>query len=572
MKPKKIKGQTERQRFESLKSILEVERKSFEPHWKDLSEFILPRRSRFLVTDNNKGDRRNLKIIDSTATLAAGTLRAGMMSGITSPARPWFKLTVADKKLAESYNVKAWLADVEEKISSMFTRSNLYRALPVVYGDIGVFGTGAILVEEDYENVMRFYPLPLGSYSIANGANLTSCVFTRSLQMTVRQIVEEFGTDKETGEITWDNISDEVLRLWENDNLEAKITVSHCIKPNDKYKPNSPLSKDKKFVSVYYEVGAATNAKFKDDLFLRVKGYDSFPVLTPRWETTGEDTYGTSCPGMNALGDIKALQMMQRRKSQAIDKIVNPAMTGPSSLRNQKTSILPGDVTYVDTTTGQQGFRPAHEVNLRIGELTMDIKEHQQRIDKSFYVDLFLMLANSDRRQITAREIEERHEEKLLALGPVLEQLNQDLLDPLIELAFEFMIRQDRLDAPPEELEGERLKVQYVSIMAQAQRSLGIAGTERFLGFVAQIAQFKPEVLDNVDVDEIVQDYGDMLGTNVKYLKPFDEVQAIRAQKAQIEQQARQAEMLQAAAGSAKQLSETNLNGDNALSALAGVQ
>lgn len=564
-----MKYQTERQKCESIRLALVAERRSFESHWRELSEYIAPRRTRFLVTDINKGDRRNQKIIDSTATQAARTLMAGMMSGITSPARPWFKLTVDDTNVAELYSVKSWLQDVEKRISSMFSRSNLYRALPVSYLDMGSFGTGAILVEEDFHHVMRFYPLPLGSYSIANDSSLRAGVFTRSFQMSVRQLVEEFGSDPLTGEVFFDNISDQVKQMWEEDRFEQRITVHHLIRPNPKYNPRSPLAINKKFISCYWEEGNAYNAEYKDDLFLRCGGYDLFPVLVPRWEVTGEDDYGTSCPGMNALGDIKALQAMQKRKSQAIDKIVNPPMTGPTSLMNQKTSILPGDVTFVDTNGGQQGFRPSHEVNLRIGELMQDIQDHQRRISRAFYEDLFLMLAQSDRRQITAREIEERHEEKLLALGPVLEQLNQDLLDPLIDLAFNFMFAQQQIPLPPQEIQGQPIKVEYVSIMAQAQKSLGIASVDRFVMFVGNMAQFDPEILDTIDKDEIAQDYADMLGVNIKYVRPYEEVQAIRQNRAKAAQAQAQAEQMQRSTAAAKQLSETKLNQDSALDALA---
>jgi hypothetical protein len=79
--------QTKRNLYEILRAQMESERSSFISHWRDLSDFILSRRARFFVSDVNKGDRRNLKIIDNTCTLASRTLRSGMMAGVTSPAR-----------------------------------------------------------------------------------------------------------------------------------------------------------------------------------------------------------------------------------------------------------------------------------------------------------------------------------------------------------------------------------------------------------------------------------------------------------------------------------------------------
>jgi len=85
-----------------------------------------------------------------------------------------------------------------------------------------------------------------------------------------------------------------------------------------------------------------------------------------------------------------------------------------------KASILPGDITYQDVREGQQGFKPVYQVDPRINELEQKQAQVRQRIQRAFYEDLFLMLANDYRNdRPTAREIDERHEEKLLALGPV---------------------------------------------------------------------------------------------------------------------------------------------------------
>lgn len=157
---------------------------------------------------------------------------------------------------------------------------------------------------------------------------------------------------------------------------------------------------------------------------------------------------------MLALGDVKQLQIGERRTMEAVEKMIRPPMIGPSSLKNQSASILPGDITYLDIREGMQGFRPVHEIQFRIQEMEQKQDQVRGRIQRAFFEDLFLMLANSNRRQITAREIEERYEEKLLALGPVLEQLNQDLLDPLIDIIFDIHLKQNLLPEIPEELQG----------------------------------------------------------------------------------------------------------------------
>lgn len=569
---------TKRRNFEVLRSQLEQEYSSFKSHHRELGDFILTRRVRQEITDVNKGNKRNANIIDSTATLAVRTLRSGMMSGVTSPARPWFRLATPNPALNEYGPVKNWLSRVQDVMTTSFLKSNLYNILPIVYGDMGVFGTAAIYVEEDLENVMHFHSFPIGSFYIAKDPKGKVNTFVREFRMTVRQVVDMFAErDPKTNKLKMDNLSVHVQNLWASGHTETWIDVVHIVKPNDEYNPKKLLPKYKKFQSVYYErgtYGSGGNYLVGGDegRYLRESGYDFFPVLCPRWELTGEAVYGTDCPGMIALGDVKQLQNVERRLMQAIDKMVNPPMVGSYALRNQKTSILPGDITYADTSGSTSPFRPAHEVNARLQEMEVKQQECRRRIQRSFFEDLFLMLASMDRRQITAREIDERHEEKLLALGPVLEQLNQDLLDPLIDIAFDMHMKQGLFDEfqLPDELKGAPLKVEYISIMAQAQKLIGISGVERFVGFVSQVAKVDPTVLDKVNKDQLIDVYADITSIPPELVVTDEDVAEIRAQRAQAQQQAQMAQMAQAAAGSARDLSQANLEGDNALTRMLG--
>jgi len=243
-------------------------------------------------------------------------------------------------------------------------------------------------------------------------------------------------------------------------------------------------------------------------------------------------------------------------------------MQGPMSLKNQKASLLPGDITFLDVREGQGGFKPVHEINFNLQAMEGKQEQVRGRIQRAFFEDLFLMLAQSDRRQITAREIEERHEEKLLALGPVLEQLNQDLLDPLIDIAFEIHVKQNLIPPPPEALQGADLKIEYISVMAQAQKLVGIGGVERFAGFVGQMAQANPEVLDKVDTDQMVDVYGDMTSVPPSIIRTDEMVAEMRGQRAQQQQSMQKMEMIKQGAGAAKDLSQTKLDEDSALDAL----
>jgi hypothetical protein len=176
-----------------------------------------------------------------------------------------------------------------------------------------------------------------------------------------------------------------------------------------------------------------------------------------------------------------------------------------------------------------------------------------------------LMLANATNTRMTATEVAERHEEKLLMLGPVLERLHNELLDPLIDITFQRMIEADMLPPPPEELQGMDLSVEFVSMLAQAQRAVGTNSVDRFVANLGNVAGIKPEVLDKFDPDEWADAYGDMLGVDPKMIVANDKVAIIRENRAQAAAQQAQAQMMAENAQTAKTMSETNIQNPSAL-------
>lgn len=571
-----------RQKYEILRGQLEVERSSFMTSWREGSDYLLPRRARFTLTESNRGDRRNQKIIDSTATLALRTLRSGMMSGVTNKARPWFRLTTTDPDLAEMSSVKEWLHKLTTNMFSVLLRSNFYKTAGSMYSDLAGFGTGAVYFERDMDRVIHTQSFPIGSYMIAADSKGRVNVFIRDFRMTVRQLVEKFGDPtesqdegKEKGklDIDWEKFSLHVRKMWEEDQKETWIDVCHVILPNDEYDPKKGMSKYKKFRSCYYERGTSkqvNSPQYEEDVFLSEMGYDYFPVLCPRWETTGEDVYGTSCPGIDIIGDTKALQLMQRRKAEAIEKMNRPPMTGPTALKSTKASILPGDITFVDEMSGQSGFRPAFQVDPRIQEMLLDIQDHQSRIKRGCFEDLFLMISQDD-GQKTAYEVSIRNEEKLTVLGPVLENLDGDFLDPAIDILFHEMMALGLVEDPPDELRGQPLKVEYISIMHQAMKSVGVAGIERYVSSLVNtaVALKDNSIMMKVDLEQYADVLGDGLGVNPSIIRSDEKVAEMKAAQAKAQQQQQQAEQAQAMAASAKNLAGADMSGDNALTRLA---
>lgn len=522
--------QYHRRRLEELKQI----RQPWEVEWQALADFVEPTRYRPQLINERSHSRRH--ITDETGTLAHRTLKSGMHSGLTSPARPWFRLTTYDPDLRDFAPVKEHLAVVEMSMREVFQSSNIYPSFHTGYGDLGQFGQSVGLLVEDENNVIRMMQLLHGTFWLARDDEGRATTLYRRFRWSVQQIVKRFG---------YNNVSQRIKWLYDTSRYDERFDIYHAVEPRLKRDPDSPAKWDMPFLSNYWEDGSAENK------LLEESGFENNPIVAPPWELSGDDNYAVS-PGQTALGGIKMLQKEQVRKLEAIDKMVRPPMTGPTSMRNNPASLLPGAITYVDDPN-RMGYRPAMEVRLNLSELREDIKETRDRIERGFYADLFMMLSNMEGIQPrNVMEIAERKEEKLLALGPVLENVYAGQLEPVIERTYALLAKRGKLPPLPPDLRGQDLKVEYTSILAQAQKAVATGAIERGVAFAGQLAAVKPEVLDKIDADEAVDVYFDYIGVPPSIVVPDDKVQEMRAARAQKQQQADNAAMAATMAPAAK--------------------
>src|SRR5699024_1343733 len=312
-----------RQRMLSLLASLDLDLANWRGQWQDVEQFIAPGAARFSLSEHNRGKKRRQKIVNNSATVASRIFRAGMHSGITSPARPWFRLGTGDPTLDAYAPVKRWLHVVAQNMRTLFLRSNLYNGLPSLYGDIGDFGIGAVAVQEDLRDGLRVFNFPVGSYRVAANGDGRIDTFIRPHMLTVRQIVDRYGRlDERTGRADWSNISTTVRHQYDSGNYTALHEVVHAICPNPEFDPRRADARHKRYASYHFERANVDDAQ----QLLRRSGYDEFPVLVPRWEVIGEDVHGSRYPGEMALGDAMSLQTLERRKAQAIEKMVRPPL------------------------------------------------------------------------------------------------------------------------------------------------------------------------------------------------------------------------------------------------------
>lgn len=548
-----------RQAYEKKLSALKAERLHWENDWKVIQENFLPFRGRFFMSEANRSQKTRINSsINNRGIMAVRTMRSGLMAGVTSPARPWFRLATTDPDMMKFRPVKEYMEIVERMMRDIFAQSNLYQVLPNVYGELGTFGTAAMIAMPNYNDVVRFFPVTIGQYSLATNEDQNVDTMYREFRMTSKQAMERFQG----------RVSETIKRAYNDGNYTTMFDFCHAIEPNSNAKSNAIMGVDMPYKSVYFERGQSA-VSFSETS--KDSGFGAFNVMAPRWETTGEDVYGYGC-GYFGLGDNKQLQIQEKRKGQAVDKMVSPPMKAPSSMKNVPIVGIPAGVTYYDSTSpsGGDGISPLYEVRPAIQELSLDMERVEERISRAFYEDLFLMLAQSDRRQITAREIDERVEEKLLMLGPAMESMHNELLNPLIGNTYAEMVKANILPEPPDEIQGQPLKVEYISTMAQAQKMVGIGSIERWIGFVGNVAQIYPDARHKVDAVNAVDQVGEMLGVPQKLIRPDEDVKNIIQQEAAQAQQAQALQTGMAGVQAAEMLSNAQTSKGNLLQTLTG--
>ena len=549
--------QFRRDRYQRRLGAMGTERASFDPQYKSLAQFISPRRGRFERNQRNKGGRHHWNaIINSQATWALRVATAGMFNGIMSPSRPWLMLETNDPDLTRFKPVQEWFHVLGQQMLRIFNSGNLYNMAPVMLREQLLFATGCMSDVDDDQHLSRFYTHTVGSYLLAQNDRFVVDTVAREFERTVTQIVSQFSTGGKVNP----GISQAVRDQWDRGNYDQWYPVVQFVEPNSSFVLGSLRQNQRRFRSVYYEAG-----NHDKDAFLSDRGFDEFPFYCPRWELTNEDTYGTDCPGMTALGDVRQLQLQEKRKAQGIDKMVSPSLHGPAVLRNQVVKDLPGGGTFYDAPGQNNVLRPIHEVRLPIGELVQDMDRVEGRISRAFYVPLFRAISDMEgvqpRNQL---ELTQRNQERLLELGPTLERQFGEFLDPLVARTFNKMVRAGLVAPPPQVLQGRPLRPRYVSTLAMAQQAVSTGNIDRLVGFAGgMVAAGWPEALEKVDALQTVGEYAALIGTSPRLIRSDEDVAQRAAVRAQQEQVAQQLERGQQAADIAKTASETDLDPGN---------
>ncbi len=537
--------------FNMRRAELEVAYNAIKSDWQDLADYFLPRSVRFLARNTNKQPAKNRKIKDSTPLLAVRNFSSGMMSGATSPATNWFKVKIRNYAREGSFEVKTWCNEVENLFRDIFNSSNLYRVLPSVYKQIGVFGISVLSMLSDETSILRCQLLPIGSYRIAKNQKGEVDTICRVYMDTAKNLYDRFGEE---------NVSTEVLKAIEADRYEELFEIVHFVEPNKDFMPDSVWAEDKRYISVYYEYAS------NEEKFLSKSGFDKFPYAVFESEVNGEDVYPSECPGVNALPDVKQLMSMVIDEGKAVKKMISPTYKGPASLKNKK--MIDAPAAFIEEDENGRGLSPIYEVNPRVLEVDSIIEKLKESIKEIFYNDLFAMILNTAERSRTATEVNELKEEKMVLLSPLLQQIHNGL-NHIIDWVFEECIQLNILPEPPMEIMGSNMDIEFVSTLAQAQKAVKISAMERFTTFTINLAQaIDPSIRNKLNANKIVDDYAEFANISPEQLVPTYEVEKQKQQETQAQSQQQLIEQAKQGSEIIKNIAGTDSYGSDLLARL----
>ena len=515
-----------RERCDVRLTELKTDRTTYEADWREISEYIVPKRGRYLVPTTPRRPRRTgHRILDPMGTKAHQRLAAFCMAGITNPALSWFRLGVGDDAASDDPDVKEYLAECQKRMFRVLSSGNFYNALHQVYEEIAGFGSAAMICLQDYHDVMRFYPLTCGEFYLALDERQEVGTLYREYSLTVAQLVAEFG---------YENCSVSTQSLYDARRLSGLVVIVHAIERNLDRVQGRAGWRGKPFSSLYMERGCS-------DRFLRMEGFDQKPFIAPRWDALSGDAYGSG-PGWQALPDVKSLQVGVRQLTEAGEKLVNPPVQGDARFQNGFLGLLPGDVNWLSGMDQAKdgGLRPIFSVPPNVSVLQTTVASYRDTIKETFFNDLILSISEMDGVQPrNEMEINERRTEKMLMLGPMLERFYSEALAPVIRIVFDVMQRGRLLPPPPKALHGSQIEPAFISVLAQAQKAVGTSSLEQFLKFTGSLAGVWQGVIDTVDADAVVSEYASDLEINPKLIRAPEQVEAMRkdaAQKAQMQQ------------------------------------
>lgn len=527
------------EKFAKAKSI----RANWTTYWEEIARFVQPRKND-AYGFRAKGDKRGDELLDSTGIHSNELLASALHSMLTNPAVPWFGITTGNEDLDADDEARAWLSDSTRVMINVLNNSNFQTEIHELYLDEGSFGTGSIFTEEDDVDVVRFQTRSIFElYALENFKGIIDTIF-REFKLNYSQIIGEFG-DK------W--CDEETLEQIKKDPYTQEFDIIHCILPRKGYNPlKAQLPSQYEFASYYV---------FKDkNVLLAEGGYQEMPFAIPRWTKIAGEVYGRS-PAMKALPDIKMLNKMMEVTIKAAQLQVAPPIAVPDDGFILPVKMQPFGITYYRSGT-QDDIKPLFQ-NMKLDLSREMILNTREKIQQAFFIDQ-LQLRNGP--QMTATEVNQRTEEQLRLLGPILGRQDNELLKPLISRVFNICLRRKLFKKVPAILSKKKIDFIYASQIAKVQRTAEVSNISKVINSVAPIIQANPEALDIFDPDAVIRYASRAYMLPAELIRSSADLKQLRTMKQQaLEKRAQDEENMRSAEMANKVAPMMNMGGEGGM-------
>jgi len=500
-------------RFDRLKS----QRQNWESHWQEVADYMQPRKADVTKT-RSRGDKRTELIFDSSPLQSVELLAASLHGMLTNPSTPWFSLRFKEEDMEFEDEAKEWLESATETMYAAFNKSNFQQEIFELYHDLITFGTAAMFIEEDDEDILKFSTRHINEIFIAENEKGRIDTVFRKFKLSARAAIQKFG-----------DVSANIATVAKKDPYE-EIEILHAVYPRSDFNPKKQDKQNMPFESVYLDASSGDE--------LSVSGFREFPFVVPRYLKASHEIYGRS-PAMTALPDVKMLNEMSKTTIKSAQKQVDPPLLVPDDGFILPVRTVPGGLNFYRAGTRDR-IEPLNiGANTPLG-LNME-EQRRNSIRNAFYVNQLMMQQGP---QMTATEVIQRNEEKMRLLGPVLGRLQSELLKPLIDRAFALILRKNLFRPAPEFLSGKDIEIEYVSPLAKAQKSSELQSIMRAIEIMGSLSNVAP-VFDHINMDKLVRHLADIVGVPQKILKPQSELNAERQQAQAQQEQMMQMQQLQ---------------------------
>ena len=492
--------------------------------WEDILYYSIPRK-RDITVERTPGEKQPYDVYDATAIQANRTLAAGLSGYLTNASQRWFEIKARNSSLNKDSEVRAFFEQSADRMFDVFAQSNFYQQIHETYLDLGSVGTACLYEEEDPQDVVRFSARHIREYYIAEDSKKKVNTIYRLVQFTAAQAIDFFGEK---------NVSEEIQKCYTDGKIMQKFDYLHCVMERNVFDPSKSDAKNKRFASYWVDMRVKK--------IVREGGYDEFPFMVPRFYKASDEVYGYS-PAHQSYPDIRTINELWRLTIEAAEHMIYPPFLMEHDSLVSTLDLRAGAINFQKQPMNQGPAVSQLTTGNRVDIAQGILEIVAEKIEKEFFVDLFLMISRTP--NMTATEVMQRAQEKMLILGPVLGRLQNELLNPVITRTFNIMLRRGLLPAVPQQLANQEFDIVYVSPLAKAQRAALSRDTQEFLAVVGQMAQYKPEVLDKIDADAVVDYYADIKGVTRQIVLDAEEVGNLRQVRAKQQQAQQQLMMLQ---------------------------